>query len=284
MATESERIKRLLYCYAGSKWRLAPKLVSRFPPQNIYVSVFGGTAAEFAFKSPSRREIINDIDDNVYSALSVLTDRRLSADLIRLLGNGFDARRLYYECYDRLQFGNLSKLDRAYCYLIVGNLGFQGGHPMLSRSYACGPSKKQRLKTLVPAVHAWRDRMKNVEVENLDAFDLIDIYDRHDVFALLDPPYHLATCHPQLYVHNALDHRRLVKRLQQFRGRAMLCGYEHGLYDVQLLGWRREVFQVSKCFGGRAPRTEVIWMNYDENGNKINQDLKIIRAFERLPA
>jgi DNA adenine methylase len=274
----------LLFGYAGSKYRLAPQFVSRFPPHSIYVSPFVGTAAEFAFKTPSRREIINDIDDNVYSVFAVLRDERLSKQLIHLLENSHDCQRLYYECYDRLHFQKLTLLDRAYCFLIIGNLGFLGGHPMLSRSYACGLTKKQRLKTLVAAVYAWRDRMKNVEVENIDAFDLIDMYDRHDVFAFCDPPYHLATCHPQLYVHNNFDHHRLVKRLQQFNGKAMVCGYAHGLYDVQLLGWRREVFQVSKCFGGRAPREEIVWMNYDENGNKINQDFKVIRAFERLPA
>jgi DNA adenine methylase len=65
MATESERIKRLLFCFAGSKYGLAPQLVSRFPPHDIYISPFLGTGAEFAFKEPSRREIAGDKDDNV---------------------------------------------------------------------------------------------------------------------------------------------------------------------------------------------------------------------------
>jgi DNA adenine methylase len=125
--------------------------------------------------------------------------------------------------------------------------------------------------------------MKTVEIEHLDAFDLLNRYDSPDVFAFCDSPYHPATCRQDLYAHNTFDHRRFVQRLKRFKGMVMVCGYEHGLYDVQLSGWRRETFKVSKCYGGRAPRTEVIWMNYDEAGIRISQDLDLIRAFEELP-
>ena len=62
----------------------------------------------------------------------------------------------------------------------------------------------------------------------------------------------------------------------------MVCGYEHGLYDVQLLGWRRQEFRVSKSFGGRAPRTEIVWLNYDETGKRLRQDFSLIQAFENF--
>jgi DNA adenine methylase len=273
-----------MYCYAGSKWRLAPQFVRLFPPHKTYLSLFLGTGSEFAFKEPSRREIVNDLDDNIYSVFSVLRDERLFSRLLHLLENSHDCRRLYYESYDLLQDKTLTPLERAYRFLICGNLGFQGGHPMTSRSYGSGPAKKTKLKTLLPAVLAWRDRMKKVEVEHFDAFDLLDRYDRPEVFVYCDPPYHPETCRPGLYVHTNFDHHRFVRRLQQFKGKAFVCGYEHGLYDVQLLGWRRQTFQVQKSYGGRALRTEVVWMNYDEAGDRINQDLDLIQAFERLPA
>jgi DNA adenine methylase len=167
---------------------------------------------------------------------------------------------------------------------MIGNLGFQGGHPMTSRSYGSGPAKKKKLKSLLPAVLAWKKRMKDVEIEHVDAFDLLERYDNPEVFTFLDPPYHPETCDQDLYTHNDFDHRRFVQRLQKFKGRVLLCGYEHGLYDVQLFGWRRQEFHVSKSYGGRAPRTEVIWMNYDEAGKRLRQDFRLIQAFEKLPA
>lgn len=283
MAAKSERIKRLLYCYAGSKWRLAPEFVKLFPPHKIYLCPFLGTGSELAFKKPSRREIVNDLDDNVYSVFSVLRNERLFRQLVHRLENSHDCRRLYFECYDRLKT-DLSLLERAYCFLICGNIGFQGGHPLTSRSYACGVYKKTKLKSLLASVLSWRDRMRNVEVEHLDAFELLDRYDSPEVFAYLDPPYHTDTCGKNLYTHSAFDHRRLVRRLQRFKGQVFLCGYEHGLYDVQLMGWRRNTFQISKRYGGRAPRTEVIWMNYGQDGKRVKQDLRLIQSFEALSA
>lgn len=56
-------MKRLLYCYAGSKWKLAQEFVRLFPPHKTYLCPCLGTGAEFAYKKPSLREIINDLDD-----------------------------------------------------------------------------------------------------------------------------------------------------------------------------------------------------------------------------
>ena len=273
-----------MYCYAGSKWRLAPKLVRLFPPHKIYLSPFFGTGAELAFKAPSRLEVANDLDDNVYAVFSVLRDERQFSRLLHRLENSHECRRLYEECRQRLRDPTLTPLERAYCFLMCGNLGYKGGHPGLAGSYASGPAKRRPLKSLLPAVIAWRDRMRTVEIEHIDALKLLDLYDSPDTFAFCDSPYHPDTCGKGLYVHSTLDHRRYVQRLRQFKGTVMVCGYEHGLYDVQLLGWRRQEFKVSKCYGGRAPRTEVVWMNYDEAGNRLRHDAKLIREFEGLPA
>ena len=282
MLRKSKRIKRLMFGYAGSKWRLAPKYVPLFPPHKIYLCPFLGTGAEFAFKEPSQREVVNDIDDNIFAVFHVLRDEQLFRRLLYLLENSHDSRRLYEECFDRLK-NNISLLERAYCFLICGNQGYRGRHPSLYKSYCSRLGKHETQKTLLETVLAWRDRMKNVKVENIDAIDLLDRYDSSDVFAFLDPPYHHDVADQDLYIHNKFDHRGLVKRLQEFKGKVFLCGYEHGLYDIQLLGWRRHTFPVSKSIGGSAPRTEVVWMNYDENGNKIEQDLKLVRGFEELP-
>lgn len=283
MCRKSKCIKRLMFSYVGSKWNLSKKYVPLFPQHKIYLCPFLGTGAEFALKEPSRREIINDIDHNIYAVFYVLRDEQLFRRLLYLLENSHDARRLYEECHDRLKTDDLSLLERAYCFLICGNQGFRRRHPVKSKSYASAIDKAVTQKTLLETVLAWRNRMRNVEVENIDAIDLLDRYDNPDVFAFLDPPYHHDVSHKRLYLHDDFDHRRLVKRIQTFKGKVFLCGYEHGLYDIQLLGWRKHTIQASKSVGGKAPRTEVVWMNYDEDGNKITQDLELVRGFEELP-
>jgi DNA adenine methylase len=285
MDAKSRTVERLLFCYPGSKRTLAPQYVKLFPAHSVYVSPFVGTAAEFTCKYPSKREIINDLDGNIYSVFAVLRNERWFKQLLRLLKYSHDCRRLYFECRDRLKEKGLSILERAFCFLVTANLGFQGIHPLVVRSYSCGLGKKsKRIHTVVPALQQWRERMKHVECENIDAFDLIEKYDDPQTLFFLDPPYHLATRKESLYLHDIFDHGRFVRLLQRIQGKAFLCGYEHGLYDVQLMGWRRVVIPTMKSMGGRVPRKEIVWMNYDEHGQKIQQDLELIKSFEKLSA
>lgn len=279
-------IKRSLFTYPGSKRKLAPQYAKLFPKHSLFVSAFAGSAAEFSFKPPAKREILNDLDGNIYSVFATLRDERLYQRLLRLLKYSHDCRRLYFECHDRLKEKGLSILERAFNFLVAANLGFQGVHPLMTRSYTWGlNNKRKRIHTVIPALHAWRNRMKHVECENIDAFDLIDKYDYPDTLFFLDPPYHLATRAKSLYLHDVFDHGRFVRLLQKLKGKVFLCGYEHGLYDIQLLGWRRIVIPTIKTACGlRAPRREIVWMNYDENGQIIKQDLKLINSFEKLTA
>jgi len=285
METKSERVKRMLFGYPGSKWRMSKHYVPLFPAHSIYVSAFGGSASEFAHKAPSRREIFNDVDANVHAVFAVLRDDTLSEKLIQLIENTTDSRCLYDECYTTLRDSSISLLERAFAFLIIGNVGFMGKHPMVVRYYACSLKKKaRRLVRLPDYLCQWRDRMRLVEVENVDAFDLLDRYDAPDTFFFLDPPYHQTTCHKDLFLHEIFDHRRFLKRIQNLKGKAMICSYPHGLYEVQLYGWRKISFPILKSFNGRSPRTEVIWMNYDADGQRITQNFNLIKAFEQLPA
>ena len=79
------RPTQLLMSYPGSKWKLAPTLVTMFPKHTIFVSPFAGMATEFAFKERSQREILNDDDKHVYSLFAALRDEQLFIQLIHLL-------------------------------------------------------------------------------------------------------------------------------------------------------------------------------------------------------
>jgi DNA adenine methylase len=276
--------ERMMFAYPGSKWKLAPQLVSLFPLHAVYVSAFAGTGAELAFKDRFGREIVNDIDKNVHAVFTVVQGQRLCRKLIRLLESSPASRDLYYHCFDKLQGDNISMLQRAYSFLVCGTLGYQGSHPAVSRSYSSNAAAyARRLASLPGVLQQWHERMRLVTVENCDVFDLIDKYDTPRAFFFFDPPYHRATRKNGIYVHDRFDHRRFVTRLHCLKGKAIVCGYPHGLYDVQLLGWRRIAFPASTSIGGRMPRTEVVWANYDERGKRLSHNTKLIRAFELLP-
>ena len=88
----------------------------------------------------------------------------------------------------------------------------------------------------------------------------------------MDPPYHSHTrVSPTVYAQemNPDDHERLLKSACRRKGKALICGYRHPLYDRLLKQWRR-VELSSRSFASPRTgqklqdRTEQVWMNYPQ--------------------
>jgi len=62
--------------YYGSKWRLAPWIISYFPNHTAYVEAFGGMGAVLMQKQPSPIEVFNDLDQRVINFFRVLREQQ----------------------------------------------------------------------------------------------------------------------------------------------------------------------------------------------------------------
>lgn len=58
--------------YHGAKWRLAPWIISHFPPHECYVEVFGGSGAVLISKPVVANEVLNDISSDITTLFRVL--------------------------------------------------------------------------------------------------------------------------------------------------------------------------------------------------------------------
>ena len=106
------------------------------------------------------------------------------------------------------------------------------------------------------------ERLKQVQIENLDALELICRYDTEDVFIYADPPYLHSTRKNYLYRHEMSDvqHLELLDRLQNHPGKVLLSGYDNELYNSALKSWNK-VQKHTQAEGG-LKRIETLWMNY----------------------
>jgi DNA adenine methylase len=118
----------------------------------------------------------------------------------------------------------------------------------------------------LPAVHA---RLRRVVIENMDALELIRREDTAGTLFYCDPPY----LHETRTATDVYDHEMTLEQHQAFlgvvmacKGKVMISGYAHELYDKALGGWWRHTFDLpNNAAGGGAKRrmTEVLWCNFD---------------------
>ena len=265
----------LLYSYAGSKWRLARWYQRYYVRHRIFVDLFGGTGAVTMRKEPSPVEVYNDADGDVCNVFAVLQDLDACKKLLWLLEHTPNSREQYEICRAVLTDPNQDRVRRAWAFLVCGNIGFSG-HPSIKHAWIRPQWGKQSLLKLPHKIIRWRDRFRQVYLENLTWQEVIEKYDGPDTLFLADPPYLpevLRCSKDNYYIHtmSMQDHIELIERLRRIEGRAILCGYAHPLYTESLFHWRHITFPTRAMMGGNRgdERIERIWLNYRDDGSKI---------------
>ena len=239
--------------YPGAKNRIADWICSFIPEHKVYLEpFFGGGAIFFNKKQKVHIETINDLNDDVFNFFKILRDE--PEPLIRAIELTAYSRSEYEYAWSNPE--GIDNVERARrfaikCYMSIGaGNRYKNGF----RSGQCGTSPN-------PA-KSWNEYPNILQIENLDALELIRRYDTSDVFIYLDPPYLLGTRKSNMYHHEMTDeqHMNLLKEIKKHPAKIMISGYENDLYDSILKGWHKETKDTLAESSNR--RTEVLWMNY----------------------
>ncbi|MFJ7371569.1 DNA adenine methylase [Lysinibacillus sp. NPDC098008] len=247
-------MKRVLN-YSGSKWRLAKWLVKEFPSHEVYLEPFFGSGALFFTKESAAIETINDVDGNVTNLFRVIRDNPVElAAKVELTPY---SKTEYLASYEVLNDIELSDVERARVFLVRCWMAHNG-------KTATKTSWRHNLKGDSKALKEWNqlpeqicdvtNRLKSVQIESMDAVELIARYNRSDCFIYADPPYLRSTKAQGMYFHEMTiqQHINFLEIIKKHSGPAMISGYANDLYDEYLVGWKREVFHDK----------EIIWKNY----------------------
>lgn len=259
--------------YHGGKWRLAPWIISHFPPHRVYVEPFGGGGSVLMRKPRARGEVYNDLWNRVVDVFKVLRDPALAADL---------ARRLELTPFARAEFLGANPaafetddiVERARLTIVRAYLGH--GSNSTDETQSTGFRSNSMRSNTTPAtewanyprqISAFVERMRGVVIESRPAIDVLRGFDGPDTLHYVDPPYVHATrsngnkYDVKQYRHEMTDedHAALIAALQDLRGMVVLSGYAHPLYDEALADWRR--IETVALADGALERTEVLWLN-----------------------
>lgn len=113
------------------------------------------------------------------------------------------------------------------------------------------------------------DRLKQVQIENMPAIEVIKRFKYDNVFIYADPPYVLDTKAGKQYMHEMTDedHIELLETLLQHPGPVIISGYRNEIYDETLSDWHRKSIDSLAEYGKK--RIETIWMNFEDRKMKL---------------
>ena len=241
----------------------------------MFVEGFGGAGHILFKKNPSEMEVYNDIHNCLYLLFKLL--RSNNEDLIKAIQLTPYSRRQFMEDKSdwRNEADDVEKVRKFYCSIMqsVGSTG-EGGWQY---------TKTKSRRGMCQCVSRWLgnvdenlvniiERLREIQIENLDIIKLISKYDSTDTLFYLDPPYIKDTRKsPEVYHYEMSNekHIELVNALIEIKGMCILSGYEHEIYKpLEQNGWTKHFLgeyakRSRKSNDGELKKgREFVWINY----------------------
>ena len=247
--------------YPGAKWRIADWIIENLPEHKVYCEPFFGSGAVFFKKEPSYIETINDIDGNIVNLFEVC--RKHPKELATAVNLTPFARDEFKNDYDMTA---CDPIERARRTLVRFHQSFGTSNSSKNswrnvQTYG-GPRCATMWNYLPDTIIECCERLKNAQIENICAIELIKRYDDPKTLIYCDPPYLQTLRKRNMYAYE-LDtekHIALLEGLKQSKSMVVLSGYDNDLYNEILLGWRTDEKHTTAQMG--LHRVEKIWMNF----------------------
>ncbi len=216
--------------YIGGKRRLAPAIAKLLPSHRTYVEPFAGGCQVFFHKNPSRVEVLNDLDEQVFGFLRVVQNH--PDELARTLAYTVASRKMH-EIFLRQDPCTLTEIQRAARFLYLQKNSFGGRVVRQTYHYCVSKPSNFNPVTLRSRINAAAERLQRVQLECCSYEQILARYDRASTLFYLDPPY----VGLQLYRFNFKDSdfAVLADRLRCIRGKFLLSINDCGLVR-QLFG------------------------------------------------
>lgn len=258
------KINHSIVKYTGSKWRMAPWIISFFPKHKIYVEPFGGAANVLLRKIPSRKEVYNDLYSEIYNLFYVL--RNYPKELIRLC-----TRTPYsYQQFKKrfIYFKSKNRILRAWVFIYASFFGV-GGVPRSFRKTGFmgnfrNSSPELGWDNIPENLSKVAIRFKKVLIHKKEYKWCLKYYDGKNTLFYLDPPYVLSTRKSAKYKHEMKNksHIEMLKLINNLQGYVVISGYESKLYEKYLekkFGWHK--FTRNSINMAKNKRIECVWLS-----------------------
>lgn len=252
----------------GAKATIAKWIVSHFPNPlpKVYLESFLGSGAVLLAKPKSFIEIANDLDGFIVNVFKQLQENpKELAALLWATPYSAEDWRYHIPGVDELEDARvfLAKAFQVYC----GN--FKTATFAIDKCPRPHKPKSSTFADYFLRVLPVAARFREVQLLREDALKAISrVADEPDCLIYAEPPY---VGHENEYEHR-VEYQKLVELLNSVKGKVIVS--EYATADDFWKGWRRVERDVcgrsaSGAHGIVRTKTEVLYMNYNENGERL---------------
>lgn len=242
-------------------------IISQMPKHKAYLEPFMGSLAVFLNKPRVTLETINDIDARLVNLFRVMRD---DPEKLQYL--------IYHTLYSREEFMKSNEISSdpiEDARRMAVRLWFSVGGKTVTM-----PGFRKNISWNGPyTAYEWTDmysrigyaaaRLKNAQIENKDAIQLIKEHNDVDTLLYCDPPYVEAKRVSDHYANGFTNqqHEELLVSLLNHKGPVILSGYDSELYNSVLKNWYvvKQHTKVGITTKKKSDRTEILWLNYEPN-------------------
>lgn len=252
--------------YPGAKWRLADWIIQRMPPHVGYVEPYFGSGAVFFNKPKSRIETLADLDGSVVRFFR--TCREQPDALAYAVSMTPWSREEFLQsdfCDEQVDDVEAARQFAVRCWMTFGarTVCKTGWRNTTGKTRNNGPDNPAMWRRVPEAIAQVAERLRDAQIENRPALDVIQHNDGPEILIYADPPYIKSTRtlngDQYRFEMTDADHEALLQALLAHRGMVMLSGYDCEMYRDLLRDWRMECVTTKAERG--VTRTECLWSN-----------------------
>lgn len=247
--------------WPGGKRKLAKHILPLIGEPVCYVEPFAGGAAILFGKTPSKSEVINDIDGDLVNLYRIIKNH--PTELMAQF-NWTLVSRAQWDEWMATPPEVLTDVQRAARFLYLQKMAF--GASVRSRSFgtSCTGAPRLNVNTLEQDIAQAYERLSRVCIENLNWDEIFTKYDRPHTTFYCDPPYWQLNGYTTPF--EWPEYEKLADRMRNCRGRVVMSINNHP--DIRsLLDWLEPIeidYTYTSSNAGKAARkksTELIYVS-----------------------
>ena len=240
------------------------ELIPLIPPHEQYLEIFAGSASLLFHKTPSKNEVINDINGDITNFFYQLKTNY--DELKKMIDGSLHSEILFKKAKKMLKEKTGTDLDRAWAWWVLANMSFS--HTCSTFAFGttgCGHNTANKRDDFL---RHFSDRLREVEIFNRDAIKLLKLKDNDRTWVMADCPY-VSSAQGIYAGYTIEDFENLLMALSEMKGKFLLTSYpepilfEYAKTNNWIVKQSQKTVLVSGKRDGTKIKIETMTMNYN---------------------